>query len=80
MARKVRSSGSHEMVVCRRFAPDPKESGLDLVEGLLADPEIRRTVENLLQDPGARRAAESFLRGNPGLADAAKRFLGGGGW
>jgi hypothetical protein len=80
MAHKVETGSNHEMVVCRRFAPDPNERGTDLIEGLLADPAIRKTVEDLLEDPSVRKAAGRILRDNPDLASAARKFLGGGRW
>lgn len=80
MAHRVETADAHTMVVCRRFAPDPHERGTDLIEGLLSDPAIRKTVENLLHDPGIRETAGRILRDNPDLANTARKFLGGGRW
>lgn len=65
-------------VVCR-LMPDPNDRGLDIVDKLLSDPNVRNEVEKLVRDPEVRRRASDLLRDNPDLERRARDILGGRG-
>jgi hypothetical protein len=71
----ARSTGNHGIIVVQRIMPSPGEGGRDLLEALVADPNLRSAAINVVRDPQVRSHVERVVCENPDLARQAIDFL-----
>ena len=74
-AELSRNPGGSETAVVAKLHGDSRDDARDLVDGLLADPEIRNRAVGLLSDPGINEAARRLVDDNPDLARKASDFF-----
>ena len=67
--------GSYNMTVVAKFGPDPNDRGTDVIEQLLADPQVRRVVADALSRPDVQEAAGRIIRDNPDITRKAMDFF-----
>ena len=74
-AELAREPRGGDVVVIHKLRGEPGDGARDLIDGLLADPEIRRQAASLLRDPGVRDTARKLAAENPDVARKAMDFL-----